>query len=282
MKRRMLLYNLDPDYLGQEIFQHLCDLYPGVSNAYSFAIEPLDADDPRSQQVLDYLAQQGWFPNPTTRPQRDNEFGMNLDRLYDTQDLEQAEYLTMFVNQAVHENTAQMVEGRVVLRKPVAKANKIARVPDVGLVVSDRIKTALAREELHHISFLPTEIISTKGEHLGQSAYWQMVTDLLLPPVSPTMRRVHCASGAPLEEGEVADFYLREGLDMPEVLYMPSEIHYVASDLRSLAPFDLALSQEKQGRGADFQIYIASQHLYQVLSHLDLDILWHPVRLEED
>lgn len=282
MKTRILLHNLTPGKIGQEMFQHLCDLYPGVSNAYCFAVETLDADDTRSQQVLDYLAQHGWFPNPTTRLRRDNEFGMNMDRIYDAQDLEQAEYLTMLANNEISEKTLQMVDGRVVLRKPVANPKKIASVPGGGFVVSDRIKTALEREELHHISFLPTEIISREGKHLGQSAYWQVMTDLILPPVSPTMKKVHSASGVPLEEGQVADYYLREGLTIPEVLYRPSETHYVASDLRSLAPFDLARVLEELGTEPRLKYYVASQRLYQVLTRLGLDILWRPVRLEED
>jgi hypothetical protein len=281
LKTRILLH-LDSDKIGPEIIQHLRDLYPGISNAYRFAGKALDAADPRSQQVLDYLAEQGWFPNPGTREQRPNEFGMTMDRIYDVQDLEEAEYLTMSVNPGVSENTAQVVAGKVCFLKPVAKAKNIASVAIGGMVDSGRIKTVLEREALHHISFLPTEVVTKTGERLGETPYWQMVTDLSLPPVSPSMKKVNSASGVPMEEDEPGDFYMREGLTIPQVLYCPSETHYLASDLRSVAPFDLALAREKEGLGADFQCKIASQRLYQVLTGLGLDILWRPVRLEED
>lgn len=111
-------------------------------------------------------------------------------------------------------------------------------------------------------------------------AYWELDSDFILPPLSPSMTLTDSA-GRPIRGDDFdAGVHRREGS------YMHPDLHYRASDLTGLEPFDLARAFEPFGKHRTYSSLncplMASRKFYECCVSNGLRAGWVPVRIGPD
>jgi len=283
MKTLIMMYGLDEEKLGLELFERLVNIYPEAKGKYSFPNIGLDGDDPRSQQVLDCLLEHGFSPSNDLGLRGETEFGMNLVRQYDSHDLEQASYLVLTPAQFLGSNFTTTATGVVQIPQTSAAATSSIGHIDYGrTLVSQKINEALLKEDMRHLVLRETvalddDLLTAEEE----KAFWELTSDLTLPPLSPTMYKVD-KSGKMISGANGEEYLLREGLSIPDVLYRPPELRYTSASFSLLPAFDVALTLERAGGGnSQWRSLIVSQRMYQFCTKHSLQIDWQPVRIEK-
>ena len=140
---------------------------------------------------------------------------------------------------------------------------RLERERFVGL----KFRPAILMEKAH----LPASRTQIAWEDWGSEPWYQIISDLRLPPLAPTMD-LRDVNRQPARERGV---WPREGS------YVFAELHYLEHDIRALGPFDVAMTHEMMyGYNETFRRLIVSQRFYQLARELGLAWAFLPVRLD--
>lgn len=122
---------------------------------------------------------------------------------------------------------------------------------------------------MQHVAFAPTTVVGDDaGRYSGH--YWELKTDLRLPPLSPACRLIDL-DGSPYIAGESRGCIVDDGFE-------PAELRYEAPRLSATSPFDLARTREPIGE--DRGMLVASKRFYDFCQALNLPMDWIPVRID--
>jgi hypothetical protein len=104
---------------------------------------------------------------------------------------------------------------------------------------------------------------------------------MIMPPLSEKMQIVD-RDGLPVDVDTSKGYFVREGLIIPEVLFLPAELHYAAATIHKMGVFDLALTYEQpyKRRGLS-RGWIASKRFYEYCMAQSFKVDWQPVRIDD-
>ncbi len=156
-------------------------------------------------------------------------------------------------------------------------------VCDPGLVA------ALRDAELRGVVLKPTQAFDTLSdpgdppmgswEELGLDPYYELTSDLVLPPLNP---KIHARKPAGVDPATGVRTYSGWVMSQSE-LFPKVGYHYRAEDLSAVGPFDLARTCEPLlgGREEDPGDMIFSQRVRSICASCGFDQEWWPVWIDE-
>ncbi|MEM6503829.1 MAG: hypothetical protein AAF711_00025 [Planctomycetota bacterium] len=270
------------------------DIYPdGRSSGYGFRSE-LDHADLRNEKLVECLKRSGFRRRKKQERFLPREhFTEAHIRHYDRADYASAVYLE-FDPDFFDENiqfSERDAEARLRLHRKSLRENKstdFARAGIKAILVPQRVKVVLEQADLHNLLFLPTIPVRGTGlaeecqtpvtwEQVGCDPWWELSSDLTLPPVSPGMD-LRDRDGNRIPPGNSSNGCIpREGL------FNKAELHYLRNDIKAIEPFDVALTFETFGMPGPYPrpSVVVSQRFYQVCIDHGLSGTWVPVRLDD-
>lgn len=269
----------------REVADGLGRIFPEGLAYGSFRSE-LPEEDPRTRQILEFLTGHGLSPWRGLRPHTKRDFSLNLERVYSRADIESAPLLELAPS-AYAEGASRDEAGLLRLRpdREILREKggwfALTRPPGLflacadGLVVSDRLKTAIEAAGLRHVVFRP--VGATEGEL--PAPFWELTSDLVLPPLAKRCRFFDAIDGHEVSGDYSGPFVMREGGTFPELGYDPAECHYDAESLAAVEPFDLALGFEEY-TGPNSRLRIASQAFRLFCRKQKIRVEWKPVRVD--
>jgi len=271
-------------FSGVSIVQDLGTAFPQGLDEDRFECR-LPWEDERVTLLLERLTAHGLKPSGL-RPSSPGDYHLAIERTYSRSDFESAAYLT-FSSKTLLLNAIRDLDG--VLR---VKSDKIKSGMDMAsttrpwIVVSDRVKGLIEREGLIRASFreIRLDAPGSGSVRRGRHDFWELTSDLILPPMAPPCKFIHARTGEEVAGDSDESFVFREGLGIPGFFFLPPEPHYAEADLRSIGPFDLALTFERISGGYLGGLPICSQRFHQfcVANRLSQKMYWTPVRLNAD
>jgi hypothetical protein len=267
------------EHVGELTFNELGAIFPEGRNDDHFECV-LDSADVRFRKVLECLLSTGFTPSTHRETPGPKNFWLKYWREYAPQDLGAADYLqvqpTKFLR-CYERNDAGLVKltpaslsGRSLLSTP--------RPPVVVVMktLMDRVLGSKARGAV----FRPTEVVGRAAAARLQGQFWEWTSDIYLPPLAPPCTFIDAVTGEQVSADSGRRFVLREGLEAPEILYMPPELHYRFADIQRMEPFDVALVRE-QFTDAYSRPLVVSNRIYRLCLELGVSSDWIPVRVDE-
>lgn len=282
-----------PSDIGEDLYHRLCDIYPDgrqVKRGWEGGVVDsfwcfLPSDDPRVEQIIGAFRDAGFHPwTDRTRDERPDEYMLNLIRKYDHKDYEAAEYLEPSPEVYV-EGMRMTKDGALRITKKTVRPGILLATAGAGDdVVSSRFLESIRSASLLHVLTRPTELYDDQAviddkwsPHVvpwpdPAEALLELTSDFILPPLSPSMR-IEYEDGTKFDGDFERRYVIREGL------YRTPELHYLASSLEGLEPFDLACSFEWWGTEFSRRT-IASKRFYQFCVDQGVETEWVPVRID--
>lgn len=285
--------SINPGEVGDEVYRRICSIYPearmrhkvwrGQMSDYFQFNSP--SDDQRVLAVIAALAEAGFQPwSDHTREIRADEYMLDLIRKYDREDYEAAEYL--IPSPKIYVEGRRMTEGGPIriTKKTVRPGVLLATAGGFDKVVSSGFLEAIKAASLRHIASRPTQLYDSEAVVDGKwsphiepwpqpaEALLELASDFILPPFAPSVRLEY-------EDGTPFDGHFERGCMIMEGLYREPELHYLASSLHGLEPFDLACSFEWFDTKWD-RYLVASKRFYQFCVEQGVETEWVPVRID--
>jgi hypothetical protein len=149
------------------------------------------------------------------------------------------------------------------------------------VVVSSNFKARIQALGASGSVFRPTEVLGKAAAIRFQGQFWEWVSDIDLPWLSPPCKFIDGVTGDEVSGDSKRPFVLREGLEAPEILYTPAEFHYRASEIKMVQPFDVALVRE-QFNGPFSRPLVLSNRMYKLCEEMNVSAGWIPVRIDLD
>lgn len=250
----------------------------------------LATSDATYEDVLSALRGWGyrqWDYAQAKEYQRDYE--LRLIRTYDASDWDQAEYLEPHI-EAIDEiyHVGRDDNGRLILGgKDLVMEQDFEVTIFNEWVAPQRTREVLEKAGLEGLTFKPVVVETDRDASIASKTYlhpdrdkpprggpwWEIASDIKLPPVSPTMTLTD-KKGNPLPPGDESVIYLAK-----EGSYNHAELHLRRRDIERMEPFDIASTVER------FHVnprLIVSNRFYRICSEHGLKMNWTPVRLDED
>ena len=233
----------------------------------------MSLDDVRMKGILDTLTSAGIVPfNTLTGLPKVSKFNMQCHREYSAADCKAAQYLTPVPEVNFD---AGGKPGEIYL--PSHTNEPIANAYALGIVVSTDLRRKMESAALTGLTFLPV------GDERGRKStvdYWELGSSISMPPLSPSMA-LHMENHLPHNGDPNETIYVKEGWDLPRVLFSPVELRYRKSDVENIGQFDIAHTQEALYR-VRVRHVIVSQRFYEFCTMHELKIKWNMVHLEQD
>jgi hypothetical protein len=275
--RIMAHLSIDRSDVGGDIFSELVAIFPqGIrrANAIIFSATMM-ADDPVLVQLQRTLAESGFIPwEDTSRGRiRSREYSFDLRRHYDQADIQAASMLeTGFTFDHPPTKCEYSNEkGELILKRHPNRDISYA-ISSCFTIVGDHVRRVMEEEGFAKDAvFLPTEKLERP-----QVPCWELRSTRTLPPVSPTMT-IFEEDGRPFEGNYERQCIRREGL-----FHRMAELHYRASDIQAMEPFDLAHTKERFGE-CPFDKYrplIVSSRFYDMCRRHGFKGGFTPVRID--
>jgi len=269
------------DQTDQSLYRELCEVYPEGEERKAFRMS-LPVEDPRAQRILELLRTHGMRPWEGFTSGSPEEFDLAYERVYDKRDFEQAAFLSPLPRDTFSVSHRRTPTGTLRVEVDEAKPKgQIVGTWGDALFVSADLRKQILEAKLGGVEVRPVEFMGRSGKPLAWD-FWELTSSVTLPPLSP--RNVFFAAAGNERQRVTAEYtssyVLREGMHSPDILYGLPELHYAASELLNLSPFDLALTYERFG--TDRPHLIASQGFYRFCVEHKLRMNWVPVRLDSE
>lgn len=242
----------------------------------------LDSNDEHVQKILNCLTQHGLHPWPDGRPiQRGKEYKLKYFRQYDSiQDLASLPYVELFPGEDFIGNgsSRNLAREYSMLDEPCSYEISMLCTP-LAFIVAQRAREALDAANLIGLKWLPVKK-EYKSADFGlideEDVWWELVSDIILPPVSPSMTLV-TREFKPFR-GDFSEGCLRR-----EEFYVHPELHYRREDLEQFEAFDAAYTYEMFAEHPrnDNRAMVVSNKFYQVCKEHNLRTGFVPVRLDD-
>lgn len=269
-----------PHEVPSDIYQGLLQVYPDGEVGAGLFSTCLPRGHPKIQEISDYLESRGLRPWSKPWQREAGEFRLTYGRVYDKEDWEPARYLQPSPKSSFGEYDirpyGEPLKIKVGHLSGADRKLTIACANSWWIIVSDVVRRKMEQAGLKHVAFHPVEIIG-KGKEGFKQPIWELRSDLFLSPLSPRCELLDCWK-QPFTGNISRGCYLYEGL------YSFGELHYKECDIKSVEPFDYAMTHERFGPNEIQAEHarVASQRFYQFCVTQGFDIYWTPVRIDPD
>lgn len=278
--------SLDIIELPRDQVDELATIYPeGRVDDYRFRCRLPEGDDKLSA-ILEWLHGHGLKPFDVfvTKSGERDRFRLARHREYDAADFAGVRYARLWPT-ARGNGLFRDERGRVkMIEGDFPRRADLVRTPLSWVVVPDRVKAVIDAERFRGVAFRPTVLVG--GSKLPSEAvpkpwsrfgepWWELTSDVVLPPLSPTME-VYDEVGNLVSGGDCSGgCYPREGH------YVQPEYRYRAEDLARVEPFDFARTAEVFGCAGhtDTWHYVGSRQIRELCLGHKWKCDWIPVRL---
>lgn len=289
--------------VGNELFRSLLRIYPeGQTGSEGHVFRSkLPLDDPRTVTITALLESNGLRKSPHTTPSEDRTgyYDYRLHRVYEGTELLQFDLLELHAPDEAYHGAERGNDGELIIPEGLlAGPNQLEELDFISaysmetwLFVTVRVKQLLEQMSALHLTirparYWPNDLMlidwPTVVEKVG-IILWELDSDLILPPVSPAMELHDEYCNRVQSATQRARIHAFGG----EYDAYP-ELHYRASDLRALPPFDVARSFENFGLKPsrefqrDFSKLIVSRRFFEFCRSHSLKATWRPVHIDED
>ncbi len=252
--------------------------YPAgrLGNNY-FSLET-ETNSPLYGELYSFLVSLGLKPSAPQANQSVGEYGLTVMRYYDETDWDQAKYLQPFPKTSLGLSIRRSMKDRLLLRPAHARRTHLLAAANwAWLVVSDDMKQKLEQSGLQRLKFLEVQFPKTLPAAAG--TLWELTSELRLPRMSPRCKFVKELGGKQVPHWE-PNCTLVEGDSLTGDVH--PEFHYQESVIRSVEPFDLALTFEGWGGGEGDPKLVASKRFYQFCRAQQIKMSWMPVRIDPE
>lgn len=267
-------------HLPSELFQRLIEIYAeSETSGGVFAMLPMD--DPKMMEMMQALEEAGlraWDQRSELKPQQ--EFSLLLEAVYDDSDFNACTLLEVRPPSEAFAagEWRRPQDPALVITKPTYSWDIIMVGRSNCYAVNDRAKRVLESANLSHLIFRrAVKKYNSARYKIDDRAdlWWELRSDLLLPPVASSMTLVHMD-----QTPFTGDF--AKGCMRKDGLYLHAELHYRASDLARVEPFDLAHTHEMfEGLPNEYdRPLVASRRFYDVCRQHNIRTGWVPVRID--
>ena len=221
-------------------------------------------NDERFARIKECLEKKGeWKPS---------DFSIDCEREYESADFEGAFIFELCLTDGLRDVTVRDGDGLLELHSDFwDEPPEIGFAGMSGTAVTSRLKVLIEKVGLQKLVFKPTKVIGGKAKDF-QNFYWELTTYVVMPKLSPVCRLVDF-NGNNYIDGLSERCIVKDG-------FTPAEMHYRASDLATMEPFDLARTHEPIGGQAG--TFVASRRFYDFCQSENLEIDWIPVRVDPD
>lgn len=258
--------------VGNEVFEGVCTLYPTGRGEHGFWCK-LYSDDPDVARIVTFLEARGINRN---RKCIRGCFKFQLHRFYEDSDILASKYSVVFPNVwfSLGETGGEK-------RSPLIGPNELPVDFQIGFVssgesfVSDALKEELEKAEFVGPRFRSAPWLDSSSA-IGRQPIWQLFSTITLPKLANVQNLVH-VSNAPFEGDYSRIVWVREEPFEPSG---SGELHYRATELCQIEPFDLAQTFELHRYPA--HTLVASQRFFEFCRNRRLPIKWQPVRLDAE
>jgi hypothetical protein len=254
------------DKLDSDFFDSLVAIYPKGHRHNMLRLE-LDETDPRMRAILNALDRYGAVPRNPVKPLLPFHYWFEGHRYYEPADLETCDYLIpcpkLSIDDCFREHDGSLSITLKPTRGGIRSKEPIADASGQGTIISGPIAIKLADEGMEGLSFRQATAMFK-----GSVDFWELRSDLTLPPLSPEMA---------IMGGD----FIRSGWEIPDVLYLPAEYRYRQSDLARVGSFDVAFTQERLGLWG-VQKLIVSRRFYRFCVANKLNVDWQRVHIDQD
>jgi hypothetical protein len=271
MRLTAVIGGLQRASVEKRIYDQISELCPEGDNGRRFRFE-FETNDDRLLRIQDILARGGykvWDEHGYSLP---NEYRLTRNRYYDPGDLASVYYCEPWATDSLETANQRTLEGVLAV-----SSNFEGEPPPIGMVgvdamaVSDRLKSSMEEAGLVHLILLPARVVGENASSIRER-YWELTSDLRLPRLAPNLRLIDGLGGL-YEEGKSHACIVDDG-------FSPPELHYRASDIARVEPFDLARTHEPIGSKAG--TFVASKRFYEFCRSHSLKMDWVPVRIDRD
>jgi len=284
--------------IGDANFNALLRTYPEGQKGDTghFFESRLPVDDRRTSQILKLLESIGM------RKRRDQtagkgigRFSYNLHRVYATEELSNCEFLEFRpVDGAYHEaerntdGSLFVAEGRLASEGWKDRAFISAYGTDSWVFAPAKTKRILDVEELLGLAWRPVDYWPSGSElepresllkRIGRP-FWELDSEIDLPPVADTVEL------RDEEKSVVVPGTRRVGVYLIDGEYARPELHYKASQIAALGPFDIGRTYENFGTSAaaeyrrDRSKIVVSARFFTACQAHGLQADWLPVHID--
>ncbi|CAG1002008.1 hypothetical protein PHYC_02961 [Phycisphaerales bacterium] len=288
MKEFITFQGMDFGNLGLDLYSDLQTRFPECCTPGRNFLGGYPNGHPRLKEILEFLADHGWYPGRGWFQRRGpKEYWLRIKRHYDKKDFDAFEYLIFGGGGTPWSGGRVPQSPHLLLSMKNMKVDDVRMVGMQGRVVPERVRRILEAEQIRHIVFLPTLLAPgwptafdrfMSWEDMHEEPWWEIQSDLRLPPLSSRCRLVDAAGEPYNPHGPFKGLYVEEGN------YENPEMHYRASDLAQLPSFDIALTHENFGAGNRDEIgtLVVSQRFRQVCIKHNLKVGFWPVRVDPE
>jgi hypothetical protein len=281
--------------MHKSVYEKLCCIYPEGKRLRAWGCL-LPQDDPRLNSIFELLNTAGYSPwTQTFRPKGPREYSAEWIREYSAADLDSANYFEPRPK-AYPEDFRRFEDGQLHLgmKDFLEDGNDpsqltIALAGPSTIVVSSDLRDQIEPQGLTHIIFKPIVLVGQwivdanprSWEGFGHP-FWEMTSDLILPPL---------AASTPLVDrtgkhysGNPATGCLSNERGLFSIKISPLELHYAASLIHGVEPFDLGWTREQFGSAPNpyNRSLVTSRRFYNFCQLAKLNIDWIPVRIDPD
>ena len=260
-------------------YNALIDIYPQGQRIDFHDVEywsvRLPATDPRAAAIIDILRGHNlrlWG----------SEIKARFEREYSKKEIESAAYLSPHFPRPFGTFEERGEDGT--LKKNSQDLNPKALIGGSwggALLIALELKQAIEDEDFIGAGIQRINLIGTPSKAI-EGKFRELTSSITLPPMSSHMAFFAAAGHGEIEEvngDSRKPAVLREGRDIPEILYDIPALHYNKLDLAAAEPFDIALTRERFGLNKPHTV--CSQRLYEFCARHKLPIGWIPVYVDE-
>lgn len=240
-------------------------------------------------KFMDILSKAGLTPRNYDYPRSGSQYSYQIQRVYTHTDLLKFKYL-QFDGGFGEAWTGWLTDDRqrlILMKERRPKVRKGASDVSSGLpLCTTSLRENIEAQQYRHIAFRPTELRGDptfQGDpprvvsgslydwsDIKSEPWWQITSDLTLPPLSPNMD----LESTPGQIERVVGVTPREGA------YAAPELHYRRQDFDGLPDFDAALTYEHIRGLYDFQNLIVSTRFYKFSHENRLPWKFLPVHVD--
>lgn len=280
--------------VSSDVFSRIADMITSDGRRRSILYIDMVSTDPRLRNILHMILTNSGTPwsGQTLDVQRLGSYSFRQYRVYSHDDWQGHELLRLNPlehrypcsdDAEVMERTAEGL-ARVAVDE-IPPGVDFLRAHGVSALVPHRVRFVLEQAGLYRLRYRPTVPVRVVDElkpiadcswNEFPEPWWELTSDLVLPPVSPSMALVSW-SGKPIVRGSTDMCAASDGsgfLGFPELRYLRAEVE-------ALGSFDLAHVFERSSPSTLDRALVASRRFYEVCREHDLGVNWIPVHLED-
>ena len=289
MKLRARITGLPSIRENAELIERLVQIYPEGAQYNSFFMDLVESDQ-RAVEIFRELERFGFRAWKQNQSQRDraSEYFLDYYREYEASDFDNIDLVRSApqVQLACKTQRGRDHEGRIGIEfhEPGLPPESIATDGHGACLVRDRVRRIIEEIRPQHLFFRETVLVTwwTKVAHpiawqeFGEEPWWEVTSDLTLPPLAPSMVVIHHKTGKRLPRG-VGAKVICFARDPDEPRDGEAQFHYCRSEIEASERFDAALTLEKLGSSCQL---VLSRRVYRALLDANIENRWIPCPLD--